>query len=216
MVLGLVLGINGIGFSAKGDPIQNNNYRLDLTRTVATGSTRKIGMGGAFVGLAEGNAAIPDNPAAVAYRPRAFMRPWEFDAVLGTLVTTSEDADNSGSSSLLYGSEALVDTGLMGQYENYGLGGVARMTVVKSHDLPQDQEAQFLSGTIATGYTTDNREWAFGVSANPVGARVRTKNSIDLTSFNSQGHELGRRNPLASGPRALALWRRIHIPGFNG
>lgn len=174
--------------AAPGDPIVDNNYRLDLTRTVTSGSTRKIGMGGAFVGLAEGNAAIPDNPAAVAYRPRAFLRPWEFDMVMGTLVTTNDDTDNSGSSSLIYGDQALVDAGLMAQYENWGLGGVARLTVLDSDDLPEDQDAQFLSGTAAVGYTALDRQLAFGFSLNPIGARLKSESDrLERNSFKLNG-----------------------------
>ena len=171
-----------------GDPIINNDYRLDLTRTVASGSTRKIGMGGANVGLAEGNASIPDNPAAVAYRPRAFMRDWECDMVLGSLVTSNDDADNSGSSSLVYGDQALMDAGLMAQYKNFGIGGVGQFTIFSNGSLPADQEVQFLSGTMAFGYTTDDREWAFGGSLDPVGARVHTEEDFrDQTSFKLRG-----------------------------
>ena len=125
------LGVSSSLQAAQGDSIQDNHYQVDLTRTVVTGSTRKIGMGGAMVGLAEGNAAIQDNPAAVAYRPRAFMRPWEFDMVLGTLTTTDDDTDNSGSTSLVYSDHVLADVGLMGQYENYGLGGVAQISAYR-------------------------------------------------------------------------------------
>src|SRR5436190_6637451 len=142
----LMMSACGTVHAAKGDPIQTNDYQLDLTRTVATGSTRKMAMGGAFVGLAEGNAAIPDNPAAVAYRPRAFMRPWEFDMVLGTVITSDDDTDNSGSSGLIYGDKALMDAGVMAQYKNFGIGGDARLTLFSSDNLPVNQEAQFLSG----------------------------------------------------------------------
>jgi hypothetical protein len=161
--------------AATGDPITSNNYRLDLTRTVATGSTRKIGMGGAFVGLAEGNAAIPDNPAAVSYRARQFLKTWEFDMVLSSLITTDDDTDNSGSTSLLYSDYVLADAGVMAQYKNFGVGGVARTSVYSSDSLPQDQGVEFLSGNAALGFTTSDHEWAFGFSFNPIGARAKSK-----------------------------------------
>jgi hypothetical protein len=187
LLIALILAIGAAAFAAKGDPIQNNHYQLDLTHTVTSGSTRKIGMGGAFTGLAEGNAAIPDNPAAVSYRPRAFMRPWEFDMALGSLITTNDDTDNSGSSGLVYGESGLVDAGLMAQYENWGVGGVSRFSVYSSNDLPEGQEAQFLSGNAALGYTTDNREVAFGFSFNPVGARLKEPKYRDQTDFRLKG-----------------------------
>jgi hypothetical protein len=183
----LVVGARLCLFAAAGDPIQNNNYRLDLTRTVATGSTRKIAMGGAFVGLAEGNAAIQDNPAAVAYRPRAFMRPWEFDMALGTLTTTDDDTDNSGSTSLVYSDHVLADVGLMGQYKHFGLGFLAKMSAYKSNDLPQDQVAQLVSGNISTGYECMDHQLALGFSLTPIGARAHPEGSHDARSFGLKG-----------------------------
>ena len=56
----MFLQLSGSARAATGDAIVNNSYRLDLTRTVASGSTRKIGMGGAFVGLAEGNEILAE------------------------------------------------------------------------------------------------------------------------------------------------------------
>jgi len=173
--------------ASSGNPIVSNDYKLDLTRTVATGSTRKIALGGAYTGVGEGNAAIPDNPAAVAYRPRAFMDPWEFDMVIGALATGNDDTDNSGSTSLIYSDPVLMDVGVMAQYQNFGIGYLAQMSVVRSEDLPQDQEAQFLGGSAAVGYTTDNRELALGISLDQVGARVHPVGSHDPRSFKLTG-----------------------------
>lgn len=170
-----------------GEPLTSNNYQIDVTRTVTTGSTRKIALGGAYAGIAEGNAAIPDNPAAVAYRARAFMRTLELDMVLSTLSVEDNDADNSGTQNLVYGNSSLVDVGLMAQYKNWGLGFVSQMAVFESQNLPQNQEAQFKSGTLAAGYTTDDRTVAVGVSLNPVGARVHPKNNYDRRSFQLKG-----------------------------
>jgi len=190
-ILLLFIGIRGRLQAAQGDPIQSNNYQLDLTRTVVTGSTRKIGMGGAIVGLAEGNAAIQDNPAAVAYRPRAFDRPWEFDMVMGALTTTNDDTDNSGSTSLVYSDHVLADVGVMGQYQNFGLGTLAQVSAYGSNDLPQNQVAQFVSGSLASGYTFMDRQLAIGLSINPIGARAQPKDSHDPRSFQLKGFGYG-------------------------
>lgn len=174
-----------------GEPLTDNDYQIDVTRTVTTGSTRKIALGGAYAGVAEGNAALPDNPAAVAYRARAFMRPLELDMVLSTLAIEDNDSDNSGTESLVYGNSSLVDLGLMAQYENWGIGFVSQMAVFESDNLPQNQEAQFRSGTLAGGYTTDDRSVAFGFSLNPVGARVHPKDNYDPRSFQLKGMGYG-------------------------
>jgi hypothetical protein len=188
MFAGIVVITDSLVWGASpGEPIVSNDYKLDLTRTVATGSTRKIALGGAFTGVAEGNAALQDNPAAVAYRPRAFMDPWEFDMVIGALATGEDDTDNSGSTSLIYADPVLMDVGVMAQYQNFGIGYLAQMSVVTSDSLPQDQEAQFLAGSAAVGYTTDNRELALGVSLDQVGARVHPADSRDPRSFKLTG-----------------------------
>lgn len=170
-----------------GEPLTDNNYQIDVTRTVTTGSTRKIALGGAYAGIAEGNAAIPDNPAAVSYRARAFMRPLELDMVLSTLAIEDNDSDNSGTESLVYGNSSLVDLGAMAQYKNWGIGFVSQLAVFESENLPQNQEAQFRSGILAAGYTTDDRTIAFGFSLNPVGARVHPKDNYDPRSFQLKG-----------------------------
>jgi hypothetical protein len=193
-------------WGAAGDPIVSNNYKLDVTRTVATGSTRKIALGGAYTGIGEGNAALQDNPAAVAYRPRAFMDPWEFDMVIGALATGEDDTDNSGSTSLIYADPVLMDVGVMAQYRNFGIGYLAQMSVITSDSLPQNQEAQFLAGSLALGYTTDNRELTLGISLDRVGARVHPEDSYDPRSFRltGPGYSLGalwhpRRGPWRFG-----------------
>lgn len=187
-----VLGGPGtIRAATLGEPLTSNDYQIDVTRTVTTGSTRKIALGGAFTGIAEGNAALADNPAAVAYRARAFMRPLELDMVLSTLAVEDNDSDNSGTQSLVYGNSSLVDLGLMAQYRNWGLGFVSQMAVFQSENLPQNQEAQFMSGALAAGYTTDDRSIAFGFSLNPVGARVHPQNHHDPRSFQLRGMGYG-------------------------
>ncbi len=172
ILLGMLGGARSAHALSMGEPLSDNNYQIDVTRTVTTGSTRKVALGGAYAGIAEGNAAIPDNPAAVAYRARAFMAPLELDMVLSTLAIEDNDSDNSGTQSLVYGNSSLVDLGLMAQYKNWGLGFVSQMAVFESENLPQNQEAQFKSGSLAAGYTTDDRTVALGFSLNPVGARV--------------------------------------------
>lgn len=176
---------------SQGEPLESNAYQIDLTRTVVTGSTRKIALGGAFTGIAEGVAAIPDNPAAVAYRARAFMAPLELDMVLSTLATGDDDADNSGTDSIVYGNQALMDVGLMAQYHNWGIGFESQLAVFRSENLPQNQEAQFMSGALATGYTNDDRTIAIGVSLDPIGARVHPADSYDPRSFRLKGMGYG-------------------------
>ena len=50
------------------DAIESGNYRLDASRSVVRGSTRVIGLAGAYVGIAEGAYGDEHNAASPAQR----------------------------------------------------------------------------------------------------------------------------------------------------
>ena len=49
-----------------GPPIVDNNYNLDLRQGPVLGSSRKVALGGAYIGVAESIASLSSNPAGVA------------------------------------------------------------------------------------------------------------------------------------------------------
>ena len=49
-----------------GPPIVDNNYDLDLRQGPVLGSSRKVALGGAYIGVAEGIASRSSNPSGVA------------------------------------------------------------------------------------------------------------------------------------------------------
>jgi hypothetical protein len=69
----------------QGGSIQTNDYTVDLTETPVLASSRVIGLGGAYVAIAEGVEGMSQNPAAAAART-----PWSyahFDHDLGAGLT---------------------------------------------------------------------------------------------------------------------------------
>ncbi|HEY6560972.1 MAG TPA: hypothetical protein VI072_27035 [Polyangiaceae bacterium] len=130
----LLVGYSSSIALAQDDP-PPPNYTVDAAQGPVTGSTRMIGLGGAFVAIAEGGSGVAVNPASVAVRA-----PWSWnrldygfsvDFAIGAWLPetdflnqgddaadgeTEEDADVE-QRSLLFGS-----VGLSVQYEHAGFG----------------------------------------------------------------------------------------------
>ena len=136
----LIVGV--VGLSSRGALAQDEppppNYTVDAAQGPVTGSTRVIGLGGAFVAIAEGGAGVPVNPASVSVRaPYSWNRldfGFSLDFAIGAWLPETdflnqgkppegegegeaeEDADVE-QRSLLFGS-----VGLSVQYEHAGFG----------------------------------------------------------------------------------------------
>ncbi|XXF77493.1 hypothetical protein P2318_31235 [Myxococcaceae bacterium GXIMD 01537] len=75
--------------------------RLYLNSGVLLGSTRMVGLGGAYVGIAEGAEGFVGNFAALAHRNPRLERDWDLDATLSWLDvpladSRRKDLDNDG------------------------------------------------------------------------------------------------------------------------
>ena len=55
-----------------GPPIVDNNYNLDLRQGPVLGSSRKVALGGAYIGVAEGIASLSSNPRRCGVSPATF------------------------------------------------------------------------------------------------------------------------------------------------
>jgi len=124
---GIVLGICGPPATVlRAQPaITDGNYRIELHQGAVLGSTRVIGMSGAYVSVAEGAVGLPFNPAAVAHREH-YSRSWfDWDLSLdylrpGTFQTRKFDLDGNGRA--LPTSFHIVNTGGLLQFGAFALG----------------------------------------------------------------------------------------------
>src|SRR5262245_28605326 len=105
-----------------GPPIVDNNYNLDLRQGPVLGSSRKVALGGAYIGFAEGIASLSSNPAGVAFRPERSTTKFDWDWTAGLTGLDSDDFDNNGETPPDYKSHRIRSLGLMGQYGPWGLG----------------------------------------------------------------------------------------------
>lgn len=100
--------------------------RLYINPGVLLGSTRMVGLGGAYVGIAEGAEGFVSNLAALAHRNPRLARDWDLDATLSWLDvplggSRGRDLDNDGLPDEARSSFQFL-AAMSLQYQRYGLG----------------------------------------------------------------------------------------------
>lgn len=97
VVLAVSLALPQAATAQSFDDVTDSDFAIDLYTGPVLGSTRIIGMGGAAVGMAEGAAGQPFNPAAPAVRPSNSHDKWDWDINFDWLnPEIGKDFDNNG------------------------------------------------------------------------------------------------------------------------
>jgi hypothetical protein len=114
-LLGLTLAL--VAATASASATAQTSTSIDTARGPLTGSTRRIGLGGAFVALADDSEGVSINPASVALRLPYSWSWWDYglgvDFSIGAWLPKNDfynegTAEGSGKSSALFGSLAAV------------------------------------------------------------------------------------------------------------
>lgn len=120
----------GVAAGADGDPITSSAHTIDVFQGPVLGSSRAVGLSGAFSSIAEGVEGLLWNPAAVANRYPHSLSWWDYDLDVGFLLPTGvagTDYDNDGETSTDYRS---FSVGLFGGALQFGyLGGGAEGSI---------------------------------------------------------------------------------------
>jgi hypothetical protein len=100
--------------------------RLYFNSGALLGSSRVVGLGGAYVGIAEGAAGVSSNLSALAQRSATLERDWDLGVTLSWLDlpftgTQRRDVDNDGLADESVDSRQLMGA-LMLQYKRFGIG----------------------------------------------------------------------------------------------
>ena len=176
-----------------GPPIVDNNYNLDLRQGPVLGSSRKVALGGAYIGVAEGIAALSSNPAGVAFRPQRSTSKFDWDWTAGLTGLDSDDFDNNGVTPPDYKTHRIRSLGLMGQYGSWGLGVLSDSEIIALESPPADDDEYVLSVTSLTlGRQFLDRELTIGVGLRATTTKLRA-NTIDATlgKLSGTGWEVG-------------------------
>lgn len=177
----------------QGQPITDNNFKLDIRHGPVVGPARKVALGGAYTAIAEGVESLSDNPAGAAFRPSYSRGTWDWDATLGWFSVGSNDYYNSGDQSLVYDNHLVSTLGFLGQYGRWGMG---LSGTGEQYDLRipgATSRYNFFDGNIALGGSFFDRQWTFGVSSHPVSMTITPSgnDSLTLLNLNGTGFTLG-------------------------
>ncbi|MFP2896950.1 hypothetical protein [Corallococcus sp. 4LFB] len=113
--------------SAQDDvPTEPRPERLYFNSGALLGSARMVGLGGAYVGIAEGAAGVSSNLSALAQRSPSLERDWDLGVTLSWLDlpftgTKRRDVDNDGLADESVDNRQLLGA-LMLQYKRFGIG----------------------------------------------------------------------------------------------
>lgn len=211
LVLSLVLLVSSLlpaTSAAQSYPkLTASDYALDLYQGAVLGGTRVIGLGGAYVSIAEGSEGIQFNPAAVANRTyfsnERIDWTWHLDFLLAKgLGTDALDFDNNGRAT---SSESMLLTGgVLFQYGDFGIG----LTV--GWQLPElgaiggrTYQATLLDARLSVGYALLGQQLilAGGLRVGQLSLALADNANDKLFDVNVAGFEAG----VLWRPRALPL-----------
>ena len=137
-------------------PITKSDYLLDVYSGAVIGSTRVIGLGGAYVSVAEGSEGIRSNPASVANRPyfsgAAFDWGLAFDFLLPTSLGRAVDLDNNGRTGIRNGVALTTALGGHLHYREFGAGVYLTIDPALIHSSSQDFDASVVNVYLAMGF----------------------------------------------------------------
>ena len=141
---------------------------VDAARGPITGSTRRIGLGGAFVAIAEDTEGVAVNPASSAVRLPYSFQDWNFGVGLDVAVgawlpkndvynqgnTASQDQAKADRSNLLFGSVALLLN-----YRHFGVGVSAE---AQRNAASRAQQTPGIDTNFAANFGTVHLNVAYG------------------------------------------------------
>ncbi|MBI2896643.1 MAG: hypothetical protein HYY06_24005 [Deltaproteobacteria bacterium] len=137
IILALLPGVAG---AADGDPIASSAYAIDVFVGPVLGSSRAVGLSGAFSSIAEGVEGLLWNPAAVANRYPYSLSWWDYDLDAGFLLPTGvagTDFDNDGETSTDYRS---FSVGLLGGALQFGYLGLGAEGAIQNYQVETRDE----------------------------------------------------------------------------
>jgi hypothetical protein len=125
ILAGVVLAAPG-AWAQDDVPVSTRPERLYLNSGVLMGSSREVGLGGAYVGIAEGAVGFASNLAALAHRSPRLDKEWDVGVTLSWMdlplaEARGKDLDNDGEPDNAPETLQLFGA-VMLQYHNVGLG----------------------------------------------------------------------------------------------
>ncbi len=195
-LLTLATGPTRAALPAEGEAIQTNDYSVDLHQGVVLSGARVVGLGGAFVAIAEGVEGSAMNPAATAARTPHSYSHFDYDLGVGLTFPSAiarTDFWNSGHSAELPKSTLgflFFNLALDLQFGRWGLGLASdfqRYSLLRGEDPEMERQRDRLVGQIAIGHLQVAHAFAdgqllVGVGSRTSGFSVSNENDPELSA----------------------------------
>jgi hypothetical protein len=156
----------------EGQPIHTNDYSIDLYQGPVLSANRVIGLGGAFVAIADGVEGSAVNPAATAARTPYSYSHFDYDLGVGiTFPSGIKNTDfwNSGHPTELPKSQSLdflfFNLALQLQFGRWGFGlstDFQQYSLLRGVDAIEDTKVDRLAAQIAIGHLQIAHSFADG------------------------------------------------------
>jgi hypothetical protein len=195
---------------------QSESSSVDTARGVITGSTRRIGLGGAFVSLADDSEGVAINPASVALRLPHSWNTWDYglgvDFSIGAWLPANDlynrgSGEEDGQSSVLFGSLAAV---LYAGDFGAGFAAEAQRNAASRAEqgVSRDLAANFGMVHSNLGYGFFDQQLLVGAGARFVGMSFDRSSASGTLSTAGVGYELGAIvKPAAARYRVAAAYK---------
>ncbi len=181
--------------AAQGQPIEDNDYAIDLFTGPVLSAGRIVGLGGAYSAIATGVDGAQMNPAGFAERAAYEIDWWEWELTGGVWLGglfSNNDVDNNGSEELGASDSIAIAGGARLQFARVGLGVTAYYQLYDLEDGDVATEVAF--GTVRFGFG-----YAFARGALVLGGALRlvtfelsdVDTGATTVSFEGVGAELG-------------------------
>ena len=153
-----------VAIVSKSANAQSTTATIETVRGPLSGSTRFIGLGGAFVAIADDTEGVAINPASTALRLPYSWSMWDYgfgiDFAVGAwlpkndLYNQSDGADETGKSSALFGSLAAV--------VYYGHAGFGVAAEAQSNAASRQDQVQGVSRSLGANFGIVHASLAYG------------------------------------------------------
>lgn len=175
-----------------GPPITDNDFNVDLSMGPVYGSGRMVGLGGAYVGVAEGADGVTSNPASLLHYHKETEPRWRPGFTIGWFKALGKDFDNNGSETSTFLDHQVVDAGITLQHGKYGLGFHLLGQPIQVQTGDRRTEFSFLVSRLVLGRSFLDRELHLALAAVPVTLEARDKDSgSKLFKMGSASAEIG-------------------------
>ncbi|MEZ4373624.1 MAG: hypothetical protein R3B07_22575 [Polyangiaceae bacterium] len=219
---GGMLSWGGVALAAgplgdEGSEIRTSDYTVDLYQGPVTASSRVIGLGGAYVSIAEGVEGMSQNPAAPAVRTPWSVDSFDYDLALGLTFPSSIRGNdfyntgegptdvNAGSDGLLFLTPAAVfQDGAWGYGVSISFANFSLSRRDETADSQRNLVAQFVELDLVSAYGFLQNQLSVGVGLRNVGLIVARENPDDSSEdlFTTSGF----------APMVGVLWRPEEQP----